>query len=248
MSPKNVTFPVKQIVTDDNYGILVGRLPADMAQSLEAETAFPHRHDCHFFALHESGVIQMEIDFVKYQTDSPSLFYVHPNQVHRAFKPNEEVNMFILAIGNEHIHPEYLQLLEGITPAKPLKLDEKELEVIRQTVSLCLIFSERKKDRLYCSRLRDCCNTLIALVISYYLGQPDTAEQYSRFYQVTKAFKSSLETNFIRTKRPADYANALHISLTYLNECIKNVTGTSVSQQIQERVVLEAYDWISETE
>ena len=42
------------------------------------------------------------------------------------------------------------------------------------------------------------------------------------------------------TKRPTQYADTLNISSDYLNECVKNTTGNSVSYQIQQRIILEA--------
>ena len=42
------------------------------------------------------------------------------------------------------------------------------------------------------------------------------------------------------TKRPTEYADTLNISSDYLNECVKNTTGNSVSYQIQQRIILEA--------
>jgi AraC family transcriptional activator of pobA len=36
------------------------------------------------------------------------------------------------------------------------------------------------------------------------------------------------------------YAQSLNISTPYLNECVKNTTGFSVSHHIQERIILEA--------
>ena len=41
------------------------------------------------------------------------------------------------------------------------------------------------------------------------------------------------------TKRPTEYADTLNISSDYLNECVKNTTGNSVSYQIQQRIILE---------
>ena len=49
-----------------------------------------------------------------------------------------------------------------------------------------------------------------------------------------------LEKNYSKLKRPGDYAQKLNISAPYLNECIKNATGHSVSQHIQDRIILEA--------
>lgn len=41
-------------------------------------------------------------------------------------------------------------------------------------------------------------------------------------------------------KRPTENAEQLNISTSYLNECVKNTTGHSVSYHIQQRVILEA--------
>ena len=101
-------------------------------------------------------------------------------------------------------------------------------------------FSERKNDKLYHGLLRDGCNVLVALVISQYLEQTKSIDKLSRFEIVTKAFRKTLEHNYIAEKRPVDYAQKLNISTPYLNECVKNTTGFSVSHHIQERIILEA--------
>ena len=41
-------------------------------------------------------------------------------------------------------------------------------------------------------------------------------------------------------KSPSEYADKLNLSTAYLNECVKNTTGYSVSYHIQQRVILEA--------
>lgn len=182
----------------------------------------------------------MEIDFEMYKTDKPSLLYMNPNQVHRTFKAEDDVIGYVLAIGNENIHPEYLKLLEDITPARPLQLSEENFADIRQVMLLCVKFFEREKDALYYALLKDSCNTLIALIISQYLEKLATLDKISRSDTITKVFKVKLERDFITHKRPADYANELNISVAYLNECVKNATGYTVSHHIQQRVILEA--------
>jgi AraC family transcriptional regulator, transcriptional activator of pobA len=46
--------------------------------------------------------------------------------------------------------------------------------------------------------------------------------------------------NYKIWKRPAEYAAHLHVTVPYLNETIKNVTGHSSSQIIQHEVIREA--------
>lgn len=49
-----------------------------------------------------------------------------------------------------------------------------------------------------------------------------------------------MEHNYTAIKRPADYAQKLNVSTPYLNECVKNATGYSVSHHIHQRVILES--------
>jgi AraC-like DNA-binding protein len=152
----------------------------------------------------------------------------------------ENVTASFWAINNENLNPEYLRLLEDITPVKPLTLDEETFSIISEAVSLCIKFSERKHEKLYDVLLKDSCNTLVALVASQYLKQSKSTDALSRFEMINKAFKTLLESNFITSKKPTEYAQTLNISTAYLNECVKNTTGHSVSYHIQQRIVLEA--------
>ena len=72
------------------------------------------------------------------------------------------------------------------------------------------------------------------------LNKTTTSDNSTRFHIITKEFKLLLERNFILMKRPSNYANALNISTPYLNQCVRNTTGFSVSHHIQQRIILEA--------
>ncbi|GAB4029437.1 helix-turn-helix domain-containing protein [Spirosoma jeollabukense] len=203
------------------------------------EATSAHRHDRHSFFLLESGTVHLEVDFQKYAIEAPSVIYIHPDQVHSTVTTND-VTVSSWAIDNEKLNPEYLKLLEEIRPAKPLALDKETFSLFAETVSLCIKFGGRKNDKLCHSLLKDSCNALIALVISQYLAQSKSADKLSRFEVVTKAFREKLERNYRTIKKPTQYAQTLHISTPYLNECVKNTTGYSVSYHIQERIILEA--------
>jgi len=224
-------------------GIAIERL--QLSKSEEAilnssdEAKRSHREDRHSFFLLESGTVTIEIDFQKFEIKAPSVVYMHPDQVHRILKL-ENMKVSSLAINNESLNPEYLKLLEGLTPAKPLILEQETFSIITEAVSLCIKFSERKNDKLYHSLLKDSCNALVALVISQYLAFAKSTDKLTRFKLIANAFKSLLESNFISVKSPAAYAQQLNISTPYLNECVKNATGYSVSYHVQQRIILEA--------
>jgi AraC-like DNA-binding protein/mannose-6-phosphate isomerase-like protein (cupin superfamily) len=238
MPENNKSFPINTMVDMFGAGVAIRRASITHLQTFEiAEQS--HRDDYHLFFLMEKGKLSFEIDFKKYNLNTFSVIYIHPNQVHRlgAF---ENVTASFWAINNENLNPEYLKILEDITPVKPLVLSNETFSIISEAVSLCIKLSERKHELLHQSMLKDSCNTLVALVASQYLEQSKSTDTLSRFEIINKAFKTLLERNFITSKKPAEYAKTLNISTAYLNECVKNTSGHSVSYHIQQRIILEA--------
>src|ERR1700712_4600503 len=131
MAKKNKSIPVNVMTGNFGGDISIERISINDFRTLN--NAFPngfeeakqsHRHDRHSFFLLESGTVDIEIDFQHYKIKASSVIYIHPNQVHRttAF---ENIIVSSWAINNENLNPEYLKLLEGITPAKPLSLNEE---------------------------------------------------------------------------------------------------------------------------
>lgn len=238
MNKKIKSIPVNHMTGEISSGIAIGKASFKDLRSFE-ELEQSHRDDFHLFFVQEEGRTSIEIDFQKYIIKPSSIIYIHPNQVHRliAF---ENATLSGWTINNESLNPEYLKLLEDITPVKPLTLNGETFSIISEAVSLCVKFSERKHEKLYHSLLKDSCNTLVALVTSQYLELSKSTDKASRFEIITKAFKAILERNFITAKKPTEYAQTLNISTPYLNECIKNTTGYSVSHHIQQRIILEA--------
>jgi len=241
--PKKIqTIPVNSMAEKFGAGIAIGRATIKDAQTFE-EAERTHRDDYHLFCLLEEGTIPFEIDFQKHNIQPFSVMYIHPNQVHRmvAF---ENITLSFLAISNENLNPEYLKLLEDIAPAKPLILKNETFAIISEAIALCIKLSERKHEKLHHALLKDSCNTVVALIASQYLEESNSTDMLSRFEIITKSFKILLERNFIIFKKPTDYAKILNISTPYLNECVKNTTGHSVSHHIQLRIILEAKRWL----
>ena len=246
MRQKKKSIPVN-VMTDDFGGdISIEKISVANLRALEKVSEISpedaeqsHRHDRHSFFLLESGIVSIEIDFQKYDIKPSSVIYMHPNQVHRmlAF---EDVTVYSCAVNNENLNPEYLKLLETIAPAKPIVLDKETFSVIVQAALFAMKLAERKSEKLYHFLLKDSCNTIVALIISQYLQLSKSNDKLSRFEMITKRFKEILERDFINIKKPASYAQNLNISTPYLNECVKNTTGYSVSYHIQERIILEA--------
>jgi AraC family transcriptional regulator, transcriptional activator of pobA len=243
VAKKNEHIPVNIMTDQFDAGIAIDRMcfsPSEEA-TLNAldEAKQSHREDRHSFFLLERGTVTVEIDFQKHAIKSPAIVYMHPDQVHRILKL-ENVIVSAWGINNESLHPEYLHLLQNLTPAKPIVLEPETFSIISEAVSLCIKFSTRKTDKLYHSLLKDSCNALVALVISQYLASAGSPDMPTRFRLVANSFKSLLESSFTSVKSPAAYAKKLNISTPYLNECVKNATGYPVSHHIRQRIILEA--------
>lgn len=244
MPKKSNSIPVNSIANMFGTGIFIGKMSSQDFHLYEQFEGFDtikqsHRDEYHLFFLQEKGTTTIEIDFHKHTIKPSSVIFIHQNQVHRTLSfQNSTVS--ILAISNENLNAEYLHLLEEIAPAKPLTLKQETFVFISEAVSLSIKLFGRKDDKLHHSLLKDSCNILVGLVISQYLVQSKPIDKLSRFEIITKGFKALLERNFTTAKRPIEYAQQLNISVAYLNECVKNTTGHSVSNHIQQRIILEA--------
>jgi AraC family transcriptional activator of pobA len=239
MTQKKRSIPVNTMAGEFVAGIAIGKASFKGPRTFE-ELEQSHRHDYHLFFLQEKGATSIEIDFKKYKIRPLSVIYIHPSQVHRMYGSAENVIVSGWSIDNENLQAEYLKLLEDIAPAKPLLLKKETFSIISEAVSLCIKLSERKHEKLYHSLLKTSCNTLVALVASQYLARSASTDKLTRSELITKSFKEILERNYITAKKPADYAQTLNMSTPYMNECVKNTTGHSVSYHIQQRIILEA--------
>lgn len=243
MHRDNKNIPVYAI--DDNFsqGIAIEKInikKSDLKtiQQIE-ETKQSHRDEGHTFHIVDKGTVIIEIDFEKYRIKAPTVVYMHPNQVHRILD-FKNITVCTLSITNENLNPYYVKLLENIVPTKPLKLAEEANSIISDIFTICLNLSMLKDNKLYNSILKDSCNSLVAYLASQFLNQNKLNYNISRLEIIAKSFNELLEKNYKVLKKPSEYAQGLNISTSYLNECIKKTTGNSVSQNIQDRVILEA--------
>jgi len=238
MRKKDKHIPVNTLPSGIRDGIIIARSSLNGPPDVK-EVERPHRDNGYVFILQEKGTTHIEIDFQKHRIEASSVIYIHPDQIHRliAFE-NATITSWIIT--SENLQPENGKLLAELTPVNALALDAETFSIISAAAALCIQFSERKQEKLFNSILQGSCNTLVALVVSQYLAQSKSTDSYSRFEEITRSFKSLLERDFTTVKSPMAYAKRLNISTPYLNECVKNTTGHSVSDHIQQRIMLEA--------
>jgi len=230
---------------DDSFslGIAIDKISlrksdfTEVQQYIDASQS--HRDEGHTFHVVIKGSLRIEIDFEEYQIKAPAMVYMHPQQAHRIITFNN-ITVCTLAMTSENLHPEFLNHLNDIAPAKPLALTSEDYLCIADLISVCMRLSALKNNRLYHFILRDSCNSLVGMLIEHFLHKRKFTNNLSRAELIAGSFKQLLEQNYCTLKRPADYARKLNISVPYLNESLKKVTGLSVTRHIQERILLEA--------
>lgn len=235
MKKRRKDIPVYTLPPGAGGGMMVMCQVVDGSPGSQVER--PHRDSGYTFILQEKGITHIEIDFQVYQLQSPAVIFIRPGQVHRviAFEAAEISTWMITA---ENLRPDYVLALNDLAPQSVVSLPIDSLAQLSLTAGLCrAIFEAGKPNHLV---LQDACNTLVGLVLSHFAAEAQPTINPTRFESVSNAFKKVLELNYMTVKRPAAYADRLHISVSYLNECVVMASGRSVTESIRERVMLEA--------
>ncbi|MCJ8155681.1 AraC family transcriptional regulator [Chryseobacterium sp. SSA4.19] len=236
--PKHNSIPIRGLADTFNFGVVISRL-SELKELRPEETEQSHRHNFHSFLFVENGSVDLEIDFERYQLKPQHILYIHPNQIHRTIHFND-AQLYFFGIISENIASEQLTLLEQIVPVKPITINSEDFVIMTEALSLCSLLFERKQDKMSPFLMTHSSNVIVTLVISRYMRQAAYVTNHTRFGVISKAFSLLLEKQFITHKRPAYYAGQLNISVVYMNECVKNITGFSVTNQIHQRIILEA--------
>lgn len=236
---KNInSIPIMELTEDIHEGVSIRKwLPTNGSVSKKVDQS--HRHDFHIFLLQQKGQACVEIDFHRYDITAKTILYLHPNQVHRLIN-QEDVEFCIISIKSEFIQRQYLKVIEELVPAKPLSISSDSCTLLNKSFSLCSTLFQNYQGKFYDSALLNSCNAFASLLIAQYIEFDKPTEYFTRAEIVTKEFKLLLEKNYVHSKRPFEFAKLLHISSPYLNQCVRNTTGFSVSYHIQQRVILEA--------
>ncbi|WP_306354141.1 AraC family transcriptional regulator [Flavobacterium sp. '19STA2R22 D10 B1'] len=233
------SIPVNHIGEEFGHGISLERITEENYSS-SGEAGHPHRHDYHIFLLAQKGSVDFEIDFESHTITAPSILYIHPNQVHR-IRNAHQADFHLIGMDSDSLNTIYLEYLEqSHLSIQPITLEQEDFLFFKSMLEQCIRASKCKKDKVYAEILNDCYNAFAGLVIGQYMQHTEPITIITRAEIINRNFRTTLEKNFKNIKRPAGYAGLLNISTSYLNECVSQVTGYSVSHHILQRVMLEA--------
>jgi AraC family transcriptional activator of pobA len=236
------TIPLHKLNETTDEGFYLERVPSLEDLTKEVILLDAHRDDHYLFFLMEKGKSQAMVDFHQFALNGNDLFFILPGQIHRYIYASKEITGWFLAIDAGLIPDEFRAVLEDpLLSIRPISPEAQCMEQMGRCLGLAYDL-DRQPATSYSKRaVYSLLTTFVAMVTNIYVQQRDMPiGKWSRSQVITRDFRALLIQEYKKLKSPGDYAAALHLSLSYLNEAVKEATGFTITYWIHQEVMLEA--------
>lgn len=242
MATKGDTIPVHRLGEHTDQGYQLDRMHAFNKEDRDAMVKELHRDDHYIFLLCETGSGKVVIDFEHFSIPSNTLVCVLPGQVHAYYDVEEGITGWFAAMDPGTIPEAFRAVLEDpLLSKKPLSVCAGDIDRLRKCLELANDMQERPVSPYPRQAVYFLLASFTAMVAELYAGRQGIATgNVSRCQNINREFRAMVATSYKRLKSPGEYASGLHLSLSYLNEAVKEATGFTVSYWIQHEILLEA--------
>lgn len=239
MTKKNI--PIHKLETYTDIGFMLINLESD--SSIDLVNMEIHRDDYYMFMVMDRCDANITVDFKDFEIKDRSIFYILPGQVQSNLPEISNLSGWGLAVEPNLVDDIYRKILtDNLLNHRSINIQENDLK----TISQCLSIIQKELSTSDNSVIN---NRILISLLDAFIGmfskiyqerQEATINTNSRPFLITSEFRKLLSENFKTMKSPSEYAAALHISTSYLNEVVKKISGFSVSHWILEENMLEA--------
>lgn len=231
-------LPLHEAIPGTSCGIAIKRIHP---KSSEGPLRYAHRDEYYLFGLIHEGTCVVSVDFQDYQLSQGETICVAPGSVH-AFVRADQFSATLLMIDRMFVCDFFRQMIaEYALHPVPIPLP---VAVHQQMEMLTAWLGERMEHHpageLNRNLIRSLTATCVGLIVESMQPMISTRSLSRRAVEWMIRFRGLLETQLSLSRRPAYYAEQLHISSVYLNEVVQTVTGLSATQYIQREVMLHA--------
>lgn len=213
------------------------------AEQVAQNVVIPHRHDhyCCFFL--DKGALDFRIDFQEFTIPCSSLLVSCPGQVHQLGSAKDVAGWF-MAFEARFVDPKARMIIEQ-SFAKIILLDLSPDDQCWFAALFELIQSAlaSEESQLFNAQLLQALiNALFYKLVAAFQAQEEQRIQAHspRRSEIVKTFRQLVQERFLVLKKPADYASQMNLSVSYLNDTLKSVTGFCSTYFIQHEVIREA--------
>ena len=200
-----------------------------------------HRHDFFYILFVSEGAGRHEIDFTGYDIAGQSLFLMRPGQVH-AITLKAGSRGYLLQVGPDFFTDDQRarKMLQKAAYQNHYALDRNNSEKLGQT--LAALLNEYEQRRQGFEEAVKSLLTIFVIDVLRFCEACDTPKPSDFSYAQEKLEKlmALLETNIASVKKPAAYAEMLHLTPYQLNAVTKKLLGQTASDVIHAHVILEA--------
>jgi AraC family transcriptional activator of pobA len=238
MKPAVPSYPLSPLA---QAGVLVRPLTG-AAPPAEHSSAGAHRDTHYLMVVLAAGELHLTLDFEELILSGPTLLLISPGQVHqlrRVVAPLGWGLSFEPSLVAEPIRALLEQQL-----ALPLPLTEQPTFTVRIDTLLGLL-ADCQQSPVPTAHTGPTLQALLTAFLHLVAGvlaptAPSTQTRSTRGEALLERFQRLLRQHFDEWKQPAQYAAALAVTASHLNDTVKALSGRTVSQHLHARTILEA--------
>lgn len=208
----------------------------------------PHRDADYVFLFQKKGYLSLMVDDRPVELKDRSVFFILPGQLR--YHVASTTDTWVLAVNGSFLQEALrLKLNEHYYGNRAVPISKKKAERFSQCISFLAEELSHPDYKLCKMTVRKGLIDVISGMITEEYASATSIKQgeHSRFSEITREFKELLLNNFKKMRKPGDYADALSLSVPYLNQVIKSSTGFTVSHWIQKMIMNEARVLLSAT-
>lgn len=245
-------IPVRKIVTPQKVENRQGRFSIrPVSEVLNGNDMIHdlHRHDFYFILAIDKGKGIHEIDFSKFDVTNNSVFILRPGQVHQLELKSDSTG-YLIEFDTTFYRPNdtiAVERLKKATKKNLCKIDPSRIKTLFNTLdTIYREFKDRQEGYI------DAIKANLDVFFIEYIRQSrndepavQTANAYmqERFDELTEL----LESRIAELKTVSQYADILNLSPYQLNAITKTMVGKTVSDMINDQILLEAKRYLLAT-
>lgn len=215
-------------------------------KEVHSHVQYPHRHDFYEILFLTRGRGTHTIDIIDYEIKPNMIFFLSPGQIHDLQLSDDMYGYLFLFTSEFYLlnKPDKNQLLElpffyTLTAGSPPLYLEKE-EDVKELTDLFRQAIKESEENFPDSP--DLIRALLDIILIkckrlHPAGPDDKLNSKGRL--LVKRFKQLIEEKYHENLSVKDYAEVLAVTANHLSETVKNLTGKTSTDLINEKMILE---------
>lgn len=196
-----------------------------------------HKDDYYIFIGVKNGSIDLLVDCESFQIVGTTVYCILPGQVH--IVEYNKVNGWILIVDKTLVKDKYKEVFEKIFFRNKETLDITIFEELNMCILILYNRLIRKDKFVLYDVIHSLLSACIGMIADIYQDNAFVLTN-SRLSAITFQFKNLLSVNYKVLKSPFRYAYLLNITPIYLNEAVKKTLGVTVSDCIQNEILIQS--------